>query len=247
MKAILDLPENPLAESLERLPAPPTALVILRATGDLARRKLLPPIYHLAHDGALPERFFLIGVARGERSEERFRAMAADAIRQNSRRTPDGEVLWELLGNATHVEGSLGEPQLYDDLEHVLADCDAQAGVPLTRCFYLATAPQLFGTILRELGDHGLNQRESAAVRIVVEKPFGTGLEDARALNRELLSVFSESQVFRIDHYLGKETVQNLMAVRFANHILEPVWNRNYIEHVQVTAAEDIGVGGRAG
>jgi glucose-6-phosphate 1-dehydrogenase len=247
VKAILDLPENPLVESLERLPAPPTALVILGATGDLARRKLLPAIYDLAHDGALPERFFLIGVARGELSDEQFRAMAGDAIRQYSRRTPDGEVLWELLGNASHVGGSLDEPQLYDELEHVLAGCDAQAGVPLTRCFYLATAPQLFGTIIRELGDHRLNRRESAAVRIVVEKPFGTGLEDARALNRELLSVFSESQVFRIDHYLGKETVQNLMAVRFANHILEPVWNRNYIEHVQVTAAEDIGVGGRVG
>jgi glucose-6-phosphate 1-dehydrogenase len=241
------LPENPLLESLERLPAHPTTLVILGATGDLAQRKLLPAIYNLAHDGALPERFFLLGVARGELPDERFRAFAAEAIRRHSRRRPDEQVLHELLEHASYIAGPFDDPRLYEALRHVLASREEEAGMPLARCFYLATAPRFFGVVVRRLGEHGLNRHEPAAVRVVVEKPFGRDFGDARDLNRELLSVFSESQVFRIDHYLGKETVQNLMALRFANYIFEPIWNRNYIEHVQITAAEDIGVGGRAG
>jgi glucose-6-phosphate 1-dehydrogenase len=245
-RSLAELPANPLVESLERLPADPTTLVILGATGDLTRRKLLPAVYNLAHEGALPERFFLVAVAHGPLGDERFRALAADAIRRFSRRRPDEEVLRALLEHASHVEGSFDDPHLYDELARALAQRDAEAGYELTRCFYLATAPRFFGVIVRELGAHGLDRVEHAAVRVVVEKPFGSNLEDARALNRELLSVFSESQVFRIDHYLGKETVQNLMALRFANQVFEPVWGRNYIEHVQITAAEDIGVGSRA-
>jgi glucose-6-phosphate 1-dehydrogenase len=241
------LPENPLVGSLERLPAHPTALLILGATGDLAQRKLLPAIYNLAHEGALPEHFFLLGVARGDLPDERFRAFAAEAIRRFSRRRPDEDVLRELLRHASYVEGNFDDPRLYEALRHVLASRDEEAGLPLARCFYLATAPRFFGVVVRQLGEHGLNRHEGAAVRVVVEKPFGNTLEEARSLNREIHSVFDESQVFRIDHYLGKETVQNLMAIRFANYIFEPVWNRNYIEHVQITAAEDIGVGSRAG
>jgi glucose-6-phosphate 1-dehydrogenase len=238
---------NPLAKGLERVPAEPTALVILGATGDLARRKLLPAVYNLAHEGALPERFLLLGVARGALGDEQFRAMAADTIRRFSRRRPDEQVLRELLEQTFHVEGSFEDPRLYDDLARTLQARDEDAGVPLARCFYLATAPGFFGPIIRQLGAHQLNRHEQVPVRIVVEKPFGRTLEDARRLNHELLSVFAESQVFRIDHYLGKETVQNLMALRFANQIFEPVWTRNYIESVQITAAEDLGIGGRAG
>jgi glucose-6-phosphate 1-dehydrogenase len=238
--------ENPLVESLERLPARPTTLVILGGTGDLAQRKLLPAIYNLAHEGALPERFFLLGVARGELHDERYRAFAADAIRRHSRRRPDEQVLHELLAHAAYVEGSFDDHRLYETLAPALARRDEEAGQPLARCFYLATAPQFFGVIVRELGEHGLDRHDDAAVRIVVEKPFGSNLREARELNHTIHAVFSESQVFRIDHYLGKETVQNLMALRFANYIFEPVWNRNYIEHVQITAAEDIGLGARA-
>jgi glucose-6-phosphate 1-dehydrogenase len=241
------LPENPLLESLERLPAHPTTLVILGATGDLSQRKLLPAIYNLAHDGALPERFFLLGVSRGDLPDERFRAFAADAIRRYSRRRPDEEVLHGLLEHASYIEGTFDDPRLYDALRHVLDSREEEAGMPLARCFYLAIAPRFFGVVVRRLGEQGLNRHEPAAARVVVEKPFGTNLEEARELNREIHFVFDESQVFRIDHYLGKETVQNLMALRFANYIFEPVWNRNYIEHVQITAAEDIGVGTRAG
>jgi glucose-6-phosphate 1-dehydrogenase len=238
---------NPFAESLERVPAQPTALVILGATGDLARRKLLPAVYNLAHEGALPERFCLLGVARGAMGDEQFRAMAADMIRRFSRRRPDEQVLRELLEQTFHVESSFEDPRLYDELARTLQARDEEAGLPLARCFYLATAPAFFGPIVRALGAHRLNRHEQVPVRIVVEKPFGRTLEDAQSLNRELLSVFAESQVCRIDHYLGKETVQNLMALRFANQIFEPVWTRNYIESVQITAAEDLGIGGRAG
>jgi glucose-6-phosphate 1-dehydrogenase len=238
--------ENPLIEGLERLPADPTALCIFGATGDLARRKLMPALYNLAHDGSLPERFFLIGVARGDLTDEEFRSQAAEAIRTYSRRMPDPAVLQALLEGARFVPGSFDEDPLYDTLAGVLADCDEQVGQPLNRDFYLSTAPEFFGVIVERLGAHGLNRRQDAAVRIVIEKPFGTTLAEARELNRRVLAVFSESQVFRIDHYLGKETVQNLLAFRFANSLFEPAWNRNTVDSVQITAAEDLGIGGRA-
>jgi glucose-6-phosphate 1-dehydrogenase len=239
--------ENPLVEGLERLPADPTALCIFGATGDLARRKLMPALYNLAHDGSLPERFFLIGVARGELSDEDFRSQAAEAIRTYSRRTPDPAVLDALLEGARFVPGPFDDDPLYDALASALGDCDEQAGEPLNRAFYLSTAPEFFGVIVERLGAHGLNCGEDAAVRIVIEKPFGTTLAEARELNRRVLAVFTESQVFRIDHYLGKETVQNLLAFRFANSLFEPAWNRNTVDSVQITAAEDLGVGGRTG
>jgi glucose-6-phosphate 1-dehydrogenase len=238
--------ENPLVEGLERPPVHPTSLVIFGATGDLARRKLLPAIYNLAHDGSLPERFNLVGVARTEMSDEQFRDMAAGAVRRFSRRRPDEHVLEALLANTCYVPGTFDEPEVYEALEGVLAGLDEDAGMPLNRCFYLSTAPRFFAGIVDRLGAHRLNNRDGAEVRVVIEKPFGTTLAEARRLNREVMSVFAESQVFRIDHYLGKETVQNLMAFRFANHLFEPIWNRNYIDQVQITAAEDIGMEGRA-
>jgi glucose-6-phosphate 1-dehydrogenase len=238
--------ENPLTEGLERLPANPTALVIFGATGDLARRKLLPALYNLAHEGSLPERFYLLGVARGEMSDEEFRTFAADAIRRFSRRYPDPAVLEALLEGARFLPGSFDDPPLYEALEQALGSCDEDAGEPLNRCFYLSTAPHFFPVIVDRLGERGLNRRADAEVRIVIEKPFGTTLTEARELNRRVLSVFTESQVFRIDHYLGKETVQNILAFRFANSMFEPAWNRNSIQSVQITAAEDIGIGSRA-
>jgi glucose-6-phosphate 1-dehydrogenase len=239
--------ENPLVEGLERLPVHPTNLAIFGATGDLSKRKLLPAIYNLAHEGALPERFNLLGIARSEMSDEQFREMAARAVREFSRREPDDDVLQELLRNASYISGAVDQEALYGALQESLESFDEQAGQRLNRCFYLATSPQLFPVIVRQLGECGLNQHEGAAVRVVVEKPFGTSFADAQQLNRELLSVFTEPQVFRIDHYLGKETVQNMLAFRFANGMFEPWWNRNYIDYVEITAAEDVGVGSRAG
>ena len=240
-------PENPLTAGLERLPVPPTTLVIFGATGDLARRKLLPALYNLAHDGALPERFHLVGVARRERAHEDYRAECEQAIRRFSRREPDPDVLAGLLEQVKYVSGRFDEESVYERLAQVLDSFDERAGEPLNRAFYLSTAPDFFATIVGHLGDCGLSRRAEAEVRVIIEKPFGTTLEEAHALNRRVLSVFSEAQVFRIDHYLGKETVQNMLAFRFANGMFEPLWNRNYIDSVQITAAEDIGIGTRAG
>ncbi len=240
-------PENPLVEGLERLPVAPTTLVIFGATGDLARRKLLPALYNLAHEGALPERFFLVGVSRKEKEHEDYRAECEEAIRSFSRRTPDDEVLAGLLENVKYVPGTFDEDSVYETLATELDGFEEQAGEPLNRAFYLSTAPSFFPVIVQALGRQGLAHREDAEVRVIIEKPFGTSLAEAQGLNGTVLSVFEERQVFRIDHYLGKETVQNMLAFRFANGMFEPLWNRNYIEHVQITAAEDIGIGSRAG
>ena len=239
--------ENPLVEGLERLPVHPTSLVIFGATGDLAQRKLLPALYNLAHEGALPERFELIGVARRDQPHEDFREMARESIQRFSRRQPDPAVLEGLLAETRYVPGSFDDQHVYEQLTQCLAEYVERAGAPLNRVFYLSTAPEFFPVIAEQLGAAGLHKAESAETRLVIEKPFGYDLATARKLNSELLFVFDESQVFRIDHYLGKETVQNLMALRFANALFEPVWNRNFIDHVEITAAEDIGIEGRAG
>jgi glucose-6-phosphate 1-dehydrogenase len=239
--------ENPLVEGLERLPVHPTTLAIFGATGDLAKRKLLPAIYNLAHEGALPERFNLVGVSRGEQTDEEFQQLARDSIEQFSRRPPDEQVLTSLVERMRYVAGSFDEDDMYDRLDGVLGELDEEADIAFNRLFYLSTAPSFFPVIAKMLGDRGLHEREGSEVRMIVEKPFGTDLESALALNRELLSVFEERQIFRIDHYLGKETVQNLLILRFANMIFEPLWNRSYVQSVQITAAEDIGIGSRAG
>jgi glucose-6-phosphate 1-dehydrogenase len=238
---------NPLTAGLERLPVAPTTLVIFGATGDLARRKLLPALYNLAHEGALPERFHLIGVSRKEKAHEDYRAECEEAIRAFSRRPPDEKVLESLLANVRYVPGTFDDGGVYQALGGLLEDFDRGAGMVLNRAFYLSTAPAFFPVIVEQLGDAGLDHHEHAEVRLIIEKPFGTTLEEARELNRRVLETFDENQVYRIDHYLGKETVQNMMAFRFANGMFEPLWNRNYIESVQITAAEDIGIGSRAG
>jgi len=238
---------NPLSAGLERLPVAPTNLVIFGATGDLAKRKLLPAIYNLAHEGALPGQFNLIGVSRGELSNDAYREMAAESIRAFSRTPPDESVLSGLLDELRYVAGAFDDDATYVALGAALAELDDADGEPMSRAFYLSTAPEFFSVIVGALGAAGLANSEHADVRVIIEKPFGTSLAQARALNAEVLSVFDESQVFRIDHYLGKETVQNMLAFRFANGMFEPLWNRNYIAHVQITAAEDIGIGSRAG
>jgi glucose-6-phosphate 1-dehydrogenase len=238
--------ENPLTAGLERLPVAPTTLVIFGATGDLARRKLLPALYNLAHDGALPERFHLVGVARKEKAHEDYRKECEEAIRRFSRRKPDDDVLRILLENVKYVPGTFDEDSVYSELHKLLDEFEEDAGEPLNRAFYLATDPSFFGVIVEALGRSNLARHEHAEVRVIIEKPFGTALEEARELNRRVLAIFEETQVFRIDHYLGKETVQNMMAFRFANGMFEPLWNRNFIDYVQITAAEDIGIGTRA-
>ena len=239
--------ENPLIEGLERLPVHPTSLVIFGATGDLAHRKLLPALYNLAHEGQLPERFDMVGVGRRDQEHEDFRDAALNSILRYSRRKPDPNVLDGLLDNMRYVQGSFDDDEVYAEVAQTLKEFDEAAGRRLNRVFYLSTAPEFFPVIAHKLGEFGLARDNEVEVRIVIEKPFGYDLASARKLNAELLEVFDEPQIFRIDHYLGKETVQNLLALRFANALFEPVWNRNYIDHVQITAAEDIGIGGRAG
>jgi glucose-6-phosphate 1-dehydrogenase len=247
MSTVEQQPENPLVEGLERLPVAPTTLVIFGATGDLARRKLLPALYNLAHEGALPERFNLVGVSRKEKERDDYRAECEEAIRAFSRRTPDEDVLAGLLEHVKYVPGTFDDENVYRELAFVLDRFDERAGEPLNRAFYLSTAPAFFPVIVEALGAQGLDRSAGAEVRVIIEKPFGTSLAEAAELNRRVLDVFEESQVFRIDHYLGKETVQNMLAFRFANGMFEPLWNRNYIDNIQITAAEDIGIGSRAG
>jgi glucose-6-phosphate 1-dehydrogenase len=239
--------ENPLVEGLERLPIHPTSMVIFGGTGDLAHRKLLPAIYNLAHEGALPERFNLIAVSRSDIPHDDYRDMARESITKFSRRKPDDQVLDKLLERVKYVPGTFDDDSVYDQLDETLKALDKDAGIEFNRLFYLSTAPAFFSLIVEKLGEHGLSRHEGSEVRVVIEKPFGTRLSEALELNRKVLSVLDESQVFRIDHYLGKETVQNVLAFRFANGLFEPLWNRNYIDYVEITAAEDMGVGSRAG
>jgi glucose-6-phosphate 1-dehydrogenase len=238
---------NPLIEGLERLPVHPTTLVIFGGTGDLAHRKLLPAVYNLAHEGALPERFNLIAVSRSDVPHEDYRQAARESIAQHSRRQPDEQVLDKLLERVRYVPGMFDDDSMYERLDQELREFDDEAGITFNRVFYLSTAPSFFPVIIGKVGQHGLDSHEGSEVRVVIEKPFGTRLEEALELNRQVLSVLDESQVFRIDHYLGKETVQNMLAFRFANGMFEPIWNRNYIDYVQITAAEDLGIGSRAG
>jgi glucose-6-phosphate 1-dehydrogenase len=239
--------ENPLVEGLERRPVPPTTLVIFGGTGDLAHRKLLPAIYNLAHEGALPERFNLIALSRSDMSDEDYRKLARESIEQYSRRRPDPQVLEKLLEQVRYVPGTFDADSAFERLGQDLEQFDREADVAFNRIFYLSTAPTFFGLIVEKLGEHGLDKHDDAEVRVVIEKPFGTRESEAKALNRQVLKVLRESQVYRIDHYLGKETVQNVLAFRFANGMFEPIWNRNFIDYVQITAAEDMGIGRRAG
>lgn len=230
--------------------SPPTVIVIFGASGDLTARKLIPAIYNLAHDGLLPADFYLIGFGRKEIPDAEFQKLAADAIKEFSRREMSEDVWARLAKRTLYVSGGYDERGAYDKLSQRIGELEKDVGQPLQSLFYISTPPTVFAPIIQNLGASGLAKRHlggSQHSKVIIEKPFGRDLASAKALNQELTTVFAEEQVFRIDHYLGKETVQDLLVQRFANSIFEPLWNRNYIENVQITVAEEVGVGSRAG
>jgi len=242
--------ENPLRAGirLERT-AEPCVIVIFGASGDLTKRKLLPALYRLVQERLLPAEFAIVGLARTEMTTEEFRARMKEAIAEFSETKSVDEEVWNSFAQGMHyLTADINNPEDYKKLSELLAQVDSERGTQGNRLFYLSVAPKFYGEAVKQLGEHGLARpQDKGWVRVIVEKPFGTDLESARALNRELLEYLDESQVYRIDHYLGKETVQNLLVFRFANGIFEPLWNRQYIDHVQLTNAEMVGVEGRGG
>jgi glucose-6-phosphate 1-dehydrogenase len=225
-------------------PAAPCALVIFGGAGDLTRRLLMPALYNLRRAGLLPENFALVGVARADMDDNSFRAELSGAIDRFASDVIPEERDW-LVGRARYLRANFDDPQGYDRLKSLLGDLDAKLDSG-NHLFYLATPPKVFGTVVSQLGAAGLAKEEGGFWRrLIIEKPFGTDLASAKALNGQILDVFSENQVYRIDHYLGKETVQNIMVFRFGNGLFEPLWNRDHIDHVQITVAETVGVEGR--
>lgn len=242
--------DNPLRTGLrlERSPEPCT-MVIFGATGDLTSRKLVPALYNLARERRLPAGFSVVGFARRDWSDDYFRQQLLDGINTYSRSGEAVATLWESFAQGISYHCSdFGDAAGYQRLAARLTQIDEQRGTGGNRVFYLATPPDTYDEIIRQLGAHNLARSPGAGwTRIIVEKPFGRDLDTARTLNQQLLAVFDEDQIYRIDHYLGKETVQNILVFRFANGIFEPVWNRRYVDHVQITVAENIGVGDRSG
>jgi glucose-6-phosphate 1-dehydrogenase len=240
---------NPLREGIRMAAVPPPcALVIFGGSGDLAHRKLVPALYNLALRGLLPAGFATIGVGRTDYGgDEGYRESLRQSVAEFSRTKPIDRTVWEsFAAGLFYVQGSHDEPDLYQALDERLTELEERRGTGGSALFYLATPPTAFGTIVAALGHRKLAREVSGRFRrIVIEKPFGRDLDSAEALDRELHKSFREHQIFRIDHYLGKETVQNILVFRFANGIFEPVWNRNFIDHVQITVAEALGVEGR--
>ena len=240
---------NPLRSGtrLERT-AEPCVVVIFGATGDLTRRKLLPALYRLARQRLLPAEFAVLGTARPQMSDDEFRRKMREALEEFSEEDID-EAAWDSFATGIfYLAGEFDDQQLYPKLKTRLEEINAARNTQNNHLFYLATAPDFFGVVAKQLGTADLARPAAQGwTRIIVEKPFGHDLESAKSLNAELAAVFNENQIFRIDHYLGKETVQNLLVFRFANSIFEPIWNHNYIDHVQITNAEAIGVEGRGG
>ena len=225
----------------------PCVVVIFGASGDLTKRKLLPALYHLEQAGNLPEKFAVVGVARRP-LEDSFAADMKDGIIKGGGVKADEPKLAPFIDRVQYFAMNFDDEAGYQGLKSKLDEMDTKFGTKANRLFYLAVAPEYFSDIVSFLGKHGMNKPpagEGQWVRTVIEKPFGHDLESARALNDEVNKVFDENQIFRIDHYLGKETVQNILVFRFANGIFEHVWNRNYIDHVEITAAESIGIEGR--
>lgn len=235
---------EPLQGPLRR--ADPCVMVIFGATGDLARRKLIPALCNLVAANLLPDNFALIGFARKDLTTETFRQQLKEEVRMTSTQVVEPETWDWLLKRIYYVRGDAHEPQAYQELQEQLTTVEREHGTRGNRLYYLAVAPLFFREIIRQLGARGLVQETNGAWRrVVIEKPFGSDIETARALNAEIKQVLKEQQIFRIDHYLGKETVQNLIVFRFGNAIFEPIWNRRYIDHLQITAAETDGVGTR--
>jgi glucose-6-phosphate 1-dehydrogenase len=230
--------------------APPTVVVIFGASGDLTARKLLPAVYNLSHDNLLPADFHLVGFGRKAMADGEFRALAEAAVKEFSRREPDAGVWARVASRTSYVAGGYDEPAAYQRLAAQLAELERELGRDLQRIFYVSTPPSVFAAIIEQLGACGLaavHRDTPLHSKVIIEKPFGKDLASAVALNAAIRGVFAEHQVYRIDHYLGKETVQDLLVQRFANAIFEPLWNRNFIASVQITVAEEVGVGSRGG
>ncbi|MBL9181694.1 MAG: glucose-6-phosphate dehydrogenase [Verrucomicrobiaceae bacterium] len=242
--------ENPFQETLlSRHRAEPCTVVIFGATGDLTNRKLIPAFYNIAACGDLPPQFKVVGFARRDKSDEVFRSELEAGNRKNSRQGHSDE-LWESFSRCIHYHRSeFEDPAGYVNLKLLLDKFDHERGTPANRLFYLASAPEAFKSILEMLRATGLNEGVGGKwARVVCEKPFGKDLASARALNEVVNATFHESDTYRIDHYLGKETAQNIMVLRFANALFEPNWNSRYIDHIQITCAENLGMeGGRGG
>ncbi|MGH3859413.1 glucose-6-phosphate dehydrogenase [Actinokineospora sp.] len=243
---------NPLRDERDkRLPriAGPCGLVIFGVTGDLSRKKLMPAIYDLSNRGLLPPGFSLVGFARRDWADQDFGQIVYEAVKQHAR-TPFREAVWDRLAEGFRfVPGTFDDDASFDTLATTIADLDRERGTSGNHAFYLSIPPGAFPVVTKQLARAGLATPAAADQwrRVVIEKPFGHDLASAVALNKVVNKVSPEESVFRIDHYLGKETVQNLLALRFANQLFEPVWNSHYVDHVQITMAEDIGLGGRAG
>jgi glucose-6-phosphate 1-dehydrogenase len=241
---------NPLLESSRTTKAPESCiLVIFGATGDLTARKLLPALYNLARDGQLPAHFACVGFARREKTNEMFREEMLQAINQFSRSKPVDPELWKTFSEQIFYHRSeFDQDEGYQTLRDFLAQLDSQLGTKGNRVFYLSTQPSFFPLVVEKLSQHGLLYAQDESEkwsRVIVEKPFGHDLKSAKQLQKELTGYLKENQIYRIDHYLGKETVQNLLVFRFSNPIFESVWNNHYIDQVQITVSEEIGIGTR--
>lgn len=243
--AVLDNPLR-LGTRLERT-AEPCAVVIFGASGDLTKRKLVPALYRLYQQRLLAAEFAIIGLSRSPLSHDQFRNRMNDAVKEFSEARMVDEDVWHSFAQGIYyLSSDIGNPEDYQKLAALLEEVDRERGTQGNRLFYFSVAPRFYGEAVKRLSEAGLAKpKEGRWTRVIIEKPFGTDLETARQLNRQVLEHFSESQIYRIDHYLGKETVQNLLAFRFANGIFEPLWNRQYIDHLQVTNAESVGVEGR--
>jgi glucose-6-phosphate 1-dehydrogenase len=223
-------------------PADGCILVIFGASGDLTRRKLLPAVYNLAESGHLPERFAILGIARPAIDDGVFRQQTRERV-TDAEGEPLDQAKWARIEERlNYVSGEFNDPAMYQALAGRLAEIGTQRDIAPNYLFYFAIPPDLFGEVARHLAEAGLTTEDAGWRRVIIEKPFGHDLESAKALNQQLAAGLEESQIYRIDHYLGKETVQNIMAFRFANGIFEPIWNRRYVDHVQITVAEEVGV-----
>ncbi len=227
--------------------APPCVVVIFGATGDLTRRKLLPALFRLSQQRLIPNEFAILGTARNPLGDDEFRELMKQALQEFGSEDSLDESAWESFAKRIfYISGDFAAAETYQNIKTRLEQIDDEFQAQGNRIYYLATLPDFFGLIAKQLGEAKLARpKKGSWARIIVEKPFGTDLESARKLNKELAAVFDEKQVYRIDHYLGKETVQNLLVFRFANSIFEPLWNRQYIDHIQITNAETKGVEGR--
>jgi glucose-6-phosphate 1-dehydrogenase len=230
------------------LAADPCVMVIFGASGDLTKRKLMPALYHLAKDGLLSEQFAVVGVSRSEMSHEEFRAKLTQEVEEYSPGKVDAKVWSWLVERLYYSPGDVQSEGAFDRLTEVLTEVNERHNTRGNYLYYLATAPRFFTPTVDQLGQSGLVMEDGESWRrVIFEKPFGSDYESAKALNRDIQRVLEERQIYRIDHYLGKETVQNILVFRFANGIFEPLWNHRYIDHVQITVAESLGVEDRGG